>query len=265
MGYLHKGHISLVRESKKLSDVIFVSIFVNPAQFSPNEDLTKYPRDFEADQKLLENEEVDYLFYPTSEEIYPQNFQTYVEVKEITKILEGEFRPTHFAGVTTIVSMLFNIIQPDFAFFGQKDAQQVAVIKQVVKDLKYAIKIIVCPIMREPDGLAMSSRNVYLDVNEREDALVLYRALLLAEQLIKNGLRNSEKIKLKMLDIINSVDSSHLDYIEIVEEENFVPMKELKTNDTYLILIACKIGKTRLIDNIIVIETGPGQKIRISN
>lgn len=252
MGYLHKGHISLVHESKKKADITFVSIFVNPTQFSPSEDLTKYPRNFEADQKLLEDEDVDFLFYPAKEEVYPKNFQTYVEVQEISKILEGEFRPTHFAGVTTIVSMLFNIIQPDFAFFGQKDAQQATVIKRMIKDLKYAIKIVVCPIIREADGLAMSSRNVYLNVKEREDALVLYRALLLGEQLIRNGLRNSEKIKLKMIKIINSADSAQLDYIEIVENENFIPVKELKANDAYMILIACKIRKTRLIDNVII-------------
>lgn len=252
MGYLHRGHISLVRESKIKTDITFVSIFVNPTQFSANEDLTKYPRNFEADQNLLALEEVDYLFCPASEEIYQKNFQTFVEVKEITKILEGEFRPTHFLGVTTIVSILLNIVQPDFAFFGQKDAQQAAVINQMIKDLKYSVQIVVCPIVRESDGLAMSSRNVYLNVKERQEAIVLYRSLLLGKELINNGFSDGDKIKLEMHNVINSVDSSQLEYIEIIDKENFVPMKKIEIGGTYLILIACKIGKTRLIDNIIV-------------
>lgn len=252
MGYLHKGHISLVRESKKKTDITFVSIFINPAQFSPKEDLTKYPRSFEADQKMLEIEGVDYLFYPTSEEIYQKDFQTFVDVKKIAKILEGEFRPTHFNGVTTIVSILLNIVQPDLAFFGQKDAQQAAVINQMIKDLKYSVQIVVCPIVRESDGLAMSSRNVYLNVKERQEAIVLYRSLLLGKELINNGLCDCDKIKLRMRSVINSVVSSQLDYIEIVDYEKFVQMKKLEIGGTYLILIACKIGTTRLIDNIIV-------------
>jgi pantoate--beta-alanine ligase len=184
MGYLHEGHLSLIRESKKTCDVTIVSIFVNPTQFGPSEDFNSYPRNIEKDNKLLEKEEVDYLFLPSAEEIYPKNFQTYVNVEYITKKLEGEFRPTHFRGVSTVVLILLNCVQPDYAYFGQKDAQQLAMIKQMVKDLKLDVKIVGCPIVREKDGLAMSSRNVYLSSVEREDALVLYRSLELEKKII---------------------------------------------------------------------------------
>lgn len=252
MGFLHDGHLSLVKKSKKQTDITIVSIFVNPTQFAPNEDLAKYPRDIERDKKLLEKHDVDYLFIPDVKEIYPENFQTFVEVDRITKHLEGEFRPTHFKGVSTIVSILFNIVKPDFAFFGQKDAQQAAVIKQMVGDLKFNIKIVVCPIVREKDGLALSSRNFYLSKKEREDALVLSRSLNLAEKLIKDGEMVSENIINKMKEIIYSVETSKLDYIKIVNAGTFEEVDKIISGNRIYILIACKIGTTRLIDNVLI-------------
>lgn len=252
MGYLHEGHLSLVRESKKNNDVTIVSIFVNPTQFAPSEDLTTYPRDLERDKRLLSELETDYLFFPDSEYFYPDDFQTYVNVNEITKILEGECRPTHFRGVTTVVAMLFNCVNPDNAYFGQKDAQQAAVIKQMVKDLKFDIKVIVCPIVREEDGLAMSSRNVYLNEKERQDALVLSRSLKLAEELINKGEKEAGKILNEMKKLIGSVDTSRLDYVSIVNAESFEITDKIESDKSYYILIACKIGKTRLIDNRLV-------------
>jgi len=250
MGYLHEGHLSLVRESKKKCDVTIVSIFVNPTQFAPSEDFKSYPRDLINDKELLESEKVDYLFLPEVDEIYPSNFQTFVNVEHITQKLEGEFRPTHFRGVTTVVMILLNSVQPNFAFFGQKDAQQAAVIKQMVKDLKVDVEIVVCPIIREKGGLALSSRNVYLSPEERKDSLVLYRSLELAKKIFSSGERRVNVILSEMNDLIREVKSTKLDYIRIVESDSFEITDELVEGNEYYILIACKIGKTRLIDNI---------------
>jgi pantoate--beta-alanine ligase len=252
MGYLHEGHISLLRASKNECVVSVVSIFVNPTQFSPNEDLAKYPRDFERDFSLLEKEDCDILFYPEPSEIYPQNYQTYVVVDGITNVLEGQYRPTHFRGVTTIVNLLFNIILPHKAYFGQKDAQQCAVILKMVNDLRMNLEVRICPIIRESDGLAMSSRNIYLSDAERIDALVLSRAIITANELIISGERNVAEILDAMLGIINCAKSSSLDYIEIVDFFTFEKVEKLFKRKKYLILIACKIGKTRLIDNDII-------------
>ena len=251
MGFLHEGHLSLVRKAKEVSDVVIVSIFVNPTQFAPNEDFTKYPRDEEKDKKLLSHEGVDMLFLPEVEEIYPEGFQTYIHVTGITKMQEGEFRPTHFKGVTTIVAILFNSVLPDVAVFGQKDAQQVSVIKRMVNDLKFNLEIIVVPIVREADGLAMSSRNVYLSESERKDALVLSRSLKHAEKLIRSGEKAIEKIISEMREIIGSVPASQPDYVRIVNAESFCE-EELQAGKSYYILIACRIGKTRLIDNSLI-------------
>jgi len=253
MGFLHEGHLSLVKRSKELCDVTIVSIFVNPTQFSPSEDLALYPRDIEKDNKLLLEQKVDYLFYPDANEIYPENFQTFVAVNHITKKLEGEFRPAHFKGVTTVVNILFNCVMPDHTFFGQKDAQQAAVIKQMVNDLKIPVNIIVCPIVRETDGLAMSSRNVYLLEDERKDALALYNALQKAKKMIDEGERRVSLIISEMMTIIEKVKSSKLEYIKIVESKSFEVGEELKSSDEYYILIACKIGNTRLIDNELIV------------
>ena len=250
MGALHAGHLSLVKLSKEECDVTIVSIFVNPTQFAPNEDLEKYPRDLERDKKLLSNENIDYIFFPDKEQIYPYNFQTYVSVNEITKILEGEFRPTHFRGVTTVVNILFNCIMPDYAYFGQKDAQQVEVIKQMVADLKMPVKIVVCPIVREEDGLAMSSRNVYLSSEEREKALTLHKALLYGRKFIEEDKEMNPQIVLdNMKSVIFEEKSIKLEYVAIVNAYGFREVDLIDGGNEYYILIAAKIGKTRLIDN----------------
>jgi pantoate--beta-alanine ligase len=250
MGYLHEGHLSLIKESKQKCDITIVSIFVNPTQFAPSEDFNSYPRDLTKDKKLLEDAKVDYLFLPEVNEIYPQNFQTNVNVEQITQKLEGEFRPTHFRGVTTVVMILFNSVQPDFAFFGQKDAQQAAVIKQMVKDLKLDVKVVVCSIVRESDGLALSSRNVYLSPAERKDSLVLYRSLELAKKIISSGERRVNIVISGMNELISGIPATKIDYIKIVESDSFEIIDELSDGKEYYVLIACKIGKTRLIDNI---------------
>jgi pantoate--beta-alanine ligase len=252
MGYLHEGHLSLIRSSKKKCDVTIVSIFVNPTQFGPTEDFANYPREIERDTNLLKQEGVDYLFQPSAEDIYPENFQTYINVEQITKILEGEFRPTHFRGVTTIVLILFNCVKPDFSFFGQKDAQQLVVIKQMVKDLKLDLEVISCPIIRESDGLAMSSRNVYLSDSEREDALVLFKSLELGKKIISSGELKVNTILSKMKELFHKIPSANLDYIQIVEVDSFQIVDQLSKGRKYFILVACKIGNTRLIDNMLI-------------
>jgi pantoate--beta-alanine ligase len=252
MGYLHKGHLSLIEESKKRADVTIVSVFVNPAQFAPNEDFGTYPRDLERDSSLLETVGTDYLFFPSAEEIYPENFQTYVDVTEITKRIEGEFRPAHFKGVSTIISILFNCVKPDYAFFGQKDAQQSAVIKRMVDDLKYNIEVVICPIFREPDGLAMSSRNVYLSLQEREKALMINKSLKQAEELIITGERNTVAIVKKINNNFIKERSIHLNYIRIVNADTFKEVDKLESGKDYYCLIAAKVGSTRLIDNNLI-------------
>ncbi|MCU7523452.1 MAG: pantoate--beta-alanine ligase [Ignavibacteria bacterium] len=252
MGFLHEGHLSLVRKARQACEVVVVSIFVNPTQFAPNEDFTKYPRDEEKDKKLLLNEGVDCVFIPSAEEIYPKGFQTYVEVTGVTKGLEGQSRPAHFKGVTTVVSILFNSVMPHVAVFGQKDAQQASVIMRMVEDLKMNIRIIVSPIVREKDGLALSSRNIYLSDKERKDALVLSSSLRFAGEMVSAGERNSEKIIQQMNLRFAEVDSASLDYIKIVDSKSFEEVSSLASGGVYYILIACRIGKTRLIDNLLV-------------
>lgn len=233
-----------------MCDKTIVSVFVNPIQFAPSEDLKSYPRDVEKDVKLLINENVDYLFLPEAEEIYPQNFQTYVTVDYITQKLEGEFRPTHFKGVATVVLILLNCVQPDYTFFGQKDAQQGAVISQLVRDLKLNVKIILCPIIRDSDGLALSSRNVYLSPVERTEALVIYQSLELAKRIIASGEKRVNFILSEMNELISNVPSAKPDYIKIAEADTFRIADEIILGKEYYVLVACKIGKTRLIDNI---------------
>jgi len=252
MGYLHEGHLSLVRKARSKADITIASIFINPTQFAPTEDLANYPRNIKRDKAKLVKEGVDILFFPDTKEIYADGFQTFVEVNEITAKLEGESRPTHFKGVTTIVSILFNCVKPDFAFFGQKDAQQAEVIKRMVKDLKFNTKIVVSPIVREKDGLAMSSRNVYLSDQERKDALVLSKSLKGAKEKIRGGEKSTAKILSWMKKLINSVESSDLDYVSIVEANSFRQEEKLIKGKKYYILVACKIGKTRLIDNLLI-------------
>ena len=250
MGALHAGHLRLVKESKNKNDVTIVSVFVNPKQFGPKEDLTKYPRPFEQDKKLLEQEKVDYLFYPNSKEIYPNGFQTSIIVNELSKILEGKSRPTHFAGVSTIVLKLFNLINPTNAYFGQKDFQQCIVIKHMIKDLNLSIKINTVPTVRDKDGLALSSRNIYLNTQERVQATALYKSLQLAKQLIKSGNKNSEKIKKEIKKYLQKYKLVNLDFVEICDLNNLLPVKEIENK--VVVLIEAYVGKTRLIDNILI-------------
>ncbi len=250
MGFLHQGHLSLVKESKAKTDITVVSIFVNPTQFAPYEDFSTYPRDIERDCKLLESEGVDYVLIPSAESIYTEGAQTYVNVTKLGKKLEGEFRPTHFQGVATVVTILFNIVRPDMAFFGQKDAQQATLLTRMECDLHLGISINVCKIMRESDGLALSSRNIYLSATERIDALVLHNSLNKAQDLIKGGERHAEAIINAMKVLYEVINSANLDYIKIVDDSSFDDAGPLEAGKGYFILIACKIGKTRLIDNL---------------
>lgn len=250
MGYLHEGHLSLVRQSIKENDLTVVSIFVNPIQFGPGEDFNRYPRDVERDKRLLEKEGVHYLFSPDEDEMYPAGFKTFVEVAEIGKKLCGKSRPGHFKGVSTVVLKLFNIVQPNRVYFGQKDAQQAIIIKKMSKDLNLSVDIVVMPIVREEDGLAMSSRNVYLNEEERKNATVLYKSLKEAEKMIKMGERDTEKVINRMREVIMSYPEALIDYIEIVDTEELNPVNPIKGK--VLIALAAYIGKARLIDNMIL-------------
>lgn len=248
MGYLHKGHLSLVRRSLKENNATIVSIFVNPIQFGPGEDFKKYPRDFKRDEKMLRDIGVDAVFYPTVNQIYPQPYYTYIDVEYLSEVLCGKSRPGHFRGVATVVAKLFNIVKPDIAYFGQKDAQQAIIIKKMVHDLNMAIKIKTMPIIREKGGLAMSSRNAYLSPQERKDALILYKALLLAERMVKGGQTSAKKIIDKMKALIKQKKSAKIDYVEIVDEKTLRPVKRIYGE--VLIAVAVYIGRTRLIDNL---------------
>ncbi len=249
MGYLHEGHLSLVRQAKKDNDIVFVSIFVNPLQFAPNEDFDRYPRDLNRDEELLKKEGVDFLFYPSVEDMYPEGFQTYVEVENLTKVLEGKSRPTHFRGVTTVVTKLFNITKPHRAYFGKKDAQQLIVIKRMVQDLNMDIEIIGMPIVREDDGLAMSSRNKYLKGEERRQAVCLYKALKRAEELISHGEDNAEVIVNEMRKVIEGYPLAEIDYISVNRISDLEELKKIEKGNT-LVSLAVRIGDTRLIDNM---------------
>ena len=250
MGYLHKGHLSLIRAARRDTDTVVLSIFVNPTQFGPKEDYEKYPRDAARDLGLAEKEGAAALFMPSVSEIYPAGFRTYVELEDITERLCGRSRPGHFRGVATVVAKLLNMIRPDAAYFGQKDAQQAIVIKRMVKDLNMAVKIRVMPTVREPDGLAMSSRNAYLGGKERLDAAALFEALSLAKKLIEGGCRDAERVKAEMRKHLCSKKAVRIDYIAASDMESLKEVKEL-TGDA-LISLAVWIGNTRLIDNIVV-------------
>lgn len=250
MGCLHEGHLSLMRRAKKDCDVSIISIFVNPAQFGPSEDYKKYPRDLKRDENLARSTGVDMIFYPSVNEMYPKNHLTYVNVEKISEVLCGASRPGHFKGVATVVVKLFNIVQPDIAYFGQKDAQQARVIQQMTRDLNIPVKIKVMPIMREPDGLAMSSRNKYLSLQERESALILSESLKKARRMISSGIKSSATILSAVKNIIKTKKNIKIDYIACVDLETLKPVKAIKNNT--LIALAVWVGKTRLIDNIIV-------------
>jgi pantoate--beta-alanine ligase len=250
MGYLHEGHLSLVRASRHENAHTVVSIFVNPTQFAPNEDLARYPRDEAHDLSLLEAEGVDIVFAPDAGEIYPEGFSTYVVVEGLTQPLEGASRPTHFRGVTTVVAKLFNIVAPDRAYFGQKDAQQLAVIRRMVADLNLPVEIVAMPIVREPDGLAMSSRNVYLSPEERKAAHVLCLAISLAERMFDDAVRDASSIRDSMQKLIASEPLANIDYISIADAATLEEMDTIGRDA--LVSLAVRFGGTRLIDNTLL-------------
>jgi pantoate--beta-alanine ligase len=256
MGALHEGHLSLVRAAKQQCRPVVVSIFVNPTQFGPGEDFEKYPRQFERDRELLEACGVDYLFAPDAKEIYPAEFCTYVHVEGFSERLEGRSRPGHFRGVATIVLKLFQIVQPVFAYFGRKDAQQARIVRQMAADLNLDTEIVVCPIVREPDGLAMSSRNAYLKANERQAATALYRALVAAKSEIERGERDALRLTAAMRRVLDRELLVATDYAEIVDADTFVPVTRLRRK--CLALVAAFVGSTRLIDNMEIEETEGG-------
>jgi pantoate--beta-alanine ligase len=250
MGALHEGHLSLVRAAREKSDLVAASIFVNPTQFGPNEDFAKYPRTLETDCALLEQEGVELVFAPAVEEMYPQGAVTWVVVEGLSDRLCGRSRPGHFRGVTTVVAKLFHIVEPEFAFFGQKDAAQVAIIRRMVRDLNMPVKIEVCPIVREPDGLAISSRNAYLSLEERKSALVLYRSLVRVQKLFTSGEHGSAKLIATAKQEFAGEPTVRLDYIEVVDPETLEPVADV-TKRT-LVAVAAFVGQTRLIDNILL-------------
>jgi pantoate--beta-alanine ligase len=252
MGFLHEGHLSLIKLAREKSDAVIVTIFVNPTQFGAAEDFSRYPRDMKRDRRLARAAGCDVLFTPPAREMYPEGYLTYVHVERLSSILEGKFRPTHFRGVTTIVTKLFNITKPHFAVFGQKDAQQAIIIKQLVRDLNLDIDILVAPIVREADGLAMSSRNVYLSPGERSDALVLREALELAESMIHRGEYGTGKIRRRMRHLITSGGRVIVDYVSIVDADTLDVLPKLQKGRRALIALAARVGKTRLIDNTIL-------------
>ena len=250
MGFLHAGHISLARRARAECASVAASIFVNPTQFGPTEDLAKYPRDLPRDLALLEAAGVDLVWTPTPDEMYLSGFQTWVSVDGLTRRLEGEARPTHFRGVTTIVAKLFNAVGPDKAYYGQKAAQQAAVIRRMVKDLNFPIEIVVCPIVREPDGLAMSSRNVYLNPEERQAATVLFRSLSAAKAAYDSGERQAEKLRAMVREIVGGEPLARLQYVSCADHDT---LEELETvSNKALLSMAVYMGKTRLIDNFVL-------------
>jgi pantoate--beta-alanine ligase len=250
MGALHQGHISLVRAAREECDLVAASLFVNPLQFGPNEDLAKYPRDFDRDRTMLEQEGVDVLFAPSVDEMYPAGAVTYVTVEGLSDRLCGRSRPGHFRGVTTMVAKLFNIVQPDVAFFGQKDAAQVAIIRRMVRDLNIPVQIVTCPIVREADGLAMSSRNAYLDSQQRKSALALYRSLMRVQAQFDQGERKAIKLMEAGQGAFAEEPSVRLDYLEIVDPETLDRVEDVSR--TALVTVAAFVGNTRLIDNIVL-------------
>ncbi|MCX7918432.1 MAG: pantoate--beta-alanine ligase [bacterium] len=250
MGYFHEGHLNLMREARKQCDRVVVSIYVNPTQFGPQEDFTQYPRDLNHDISLAEPIGIDCLFIPSDEQIYPEGYQTYVTVEQLSKRLCGKSRPGHFRGVATIVTKLLNIVQPDTLYLGQKDAQQAILLSKMVQDLNIPVKVVILPTTRECDGLAMSSRNKYLSDNERRQAVVLYQSLQLAQSIIKQGEKNAARIIQAMQQLISSQPDARIDYVSIVDPKTLDDVNVI--TEPVLIAIAVYIGKTRLIDNIII-------------
>jgi pantoate--beta-alanine ligase len=251
MGALHEGHLSLVTEARQMCDIVIVSVFVNPTQFGKGEDFERYPRDLTADAALLAEYNVDYVFAPTAEDIYPDGFSTYVTVEGLSETMEGEFRPGHFRGVATIVTILLNTVRPDFAFVGQKDAQQAVVIKRLAKDLGFDTEVMVLPTIREESGLALSSRNAYLSEEQKKAAPVLYQALRAAKLAYREGERNTAKLAEIVRDKVAAEPQAKLDYVSVVNAENLQPIAKIE-DETVVIAVAARLGAVRLIDNTIL-------------
>lgn len=250
MGALHQGHLKLIDVARKHADMVLTTVFVNPTQFGPAEDFARYPRDLERDTQVASNAGTDYVFAPDIESMYPLGYHTYLHVEQLAEVLEGKSRPGHFRGVATVVAKLFNITKPHVAVFGQKDAQQVVLVRRVIQDLNFDIELIVCPIVREPDGLAMSSRNVYLSKDQRSQASVLYKSLQLAETLIRAGERNCEGVIEEMRNLISENSSGVVDYISIAQSSTLEELHECK--GIMLVSLAVRFGTTRLIDNMTI-------------
>jgi len=250
MGYLHQGHLALVKQSRAENSVVIASIFVNPTQFGPTEDFKSYPRDTERDLAMLEKEKTDIVFMPSAEEMYPEGFNSWVDVEKVTDRLEGSYRPGHFKGVATVVAKLFNIVEPARAYFGQKDAQQVLVIKKMVADLNMNLEVVVAPTVRESDGLAMSSRNVYLNPQERQAAIVLFKALTLARNRREKGERNAETVRQEMTSLISQEPLAKIEYVSIADAQTLEELS--KIDRPALVSLAVRFGKTRLIDYMLL-------------
>jgi pantoate--beta-alanine ligase len=254
MGYLHDGHVSLIREAKARADVVMVTVFVNPTQFGPGEDFTRYPRDLDRDVRIARGGGADYVFAPTVDAMYPTGFAAFVDVDRIANVLEGKSRPGHFRGVATVVAKLLNITQPHVALFGQKDAQQVVIVRRMVADLDFPVQLIICATVREPDGLALSSRNSYLTADQRAQAPVLFRALTLAGRLVEHGERRSSRIKGEMTELIKHEASCEIDYVSVADASTLEEQEEC--HGTLLVSLAARFGSTRLIDNIVIDVNG---------
>jgi len=250
MGYLHDGHLSLIDLIRERSDILILSIFVNPTQFGAGEDLEKYPRDMERDLTLCRERKVDYIFAPQTDDIYPEGASTYVSEEGVSQGLCGETRPTHFKGVTTICAKLFNLVRPAYVALGQKDAQQVVVLKRMIRDLHFPIEVVIGPTLREPDGLAMSSRNSYLNDRQRQDALLIHKALLAGKRLVdEKGIRNVDRVKAELMTVLRSGSFVRINYAEVVDRENMKPEKEIELGRSMLV-IAVWVDNIRLIDNM---------------
>ena len=257
MGALHEGHLSLVREARRMCDVVIVSVFVNPAQFGPSEDFSRYPRDLTGDTTKLADYNVDYIFAPPVEEVYPKNFSTYVTVEGLSESMEGTARPGHFRGVATVLTVLFNSVRPDFAFFGQKDAQQTLVVRRLVRDLAFDIEVVVLPTVREQTGLALSSRNAYLSDEQRRAAAVLYRGLSQAREVYLEGERSARRLAEVVRAQVEAEPLTRLEYVGVVDAETMEKYDRLPEDRAVLIALAAQVGKTRLIDNIVIHPARP--------
>jgi pantoate--beta-alanine ligase len=252
MGYLHEGHLALVKKAREIADIVVVSIFVNPTQFGPKEDLAKYPRDFDRDARLLDGERTDIIFYPDVKEIYPDGYSTYIEVRKLQDHLCGKTRVGHFTGVATVVAKLFNIVKPHFAVFGQKDYQQLKVIEKMVRDLNMDVEVVPYPTVREKDGLAMSSRNTYLSAEQHHTSLLISASMAKAQERFQKGERQAPALKRTVEEVLHSGDGIDIEYVSICDSETLEEVNEIKK--VAVLAIACRVGKTRLIDNTIFTE-----------